>query len=575
VCKATLRSLLLIVSSIFTFVAPISAQNSPHVRGELLIAPRRGISDAQLESIYQAHGGQKIQTLSQIGVHHINVPGQALEAIEAALRKNPNVEFVEKNFIGQAEFLANDPGYPSQWHLPKISASTGWDMATGTPAVPIAIIDSGVDPLHPDLAENLIPGYNFVSGNSDTHDVYGHGTAVAGATAALCNNGIGVCGVSWNNSIMPLVVIDSTGSGTVANVSSAITYAADHGAKVLNLSLAFTSSSSTLQNAVNYAWNKGAIIVAAAANYSTSTPYYPAALNNVVAVSATDQNDNLASFSNYGDWVDVSAPGVSIYTTANGGGYRTGSGTSFSSPIVAGLAALVFSLNPSLTNTQVVSLIQNNADDLGSPGFDQYYGWGRVNVYRTLAAAYTSTPAPSVAITSPSNGATVSGTVPVNVSASSTVGISRVELYIDGALSGTAYAAPYSFAWNTTGISNSHSLIAKAYDVLGVSTTSSTTNVTVSSTSTPPPASVPTMQITNITFDGKFLSIAVSASSTQSVISKVELYVDGALKGTDTASPWAFKLNTQPWPKGTHTLQVKGYDGVGNVGTSSLTSFTK
>src|SRR6185295_7345136 len=134
------------------------------------------------------------------------------------------------------------------------------------------------------------------------------------------------------------------------------------------ISLAFNGSSSTLESAVNYAWSNGLVIVAAAANASTNTPYYPAALDRVVAVSATDQNDNLASFSNYGDWIEVAAPGVSVYTTANGGGYLYGSGTSLSSPIVAGLASLVFSLNPGLTNTQVVNLITSNADDLGTAG---------------------------------------------------------------------------------------------------------------------------------------------------------------------------------------------------------------
>jgi hypothetical protein len=135
-----------------------AAQHSAHVPGELLISPKRGVSDEDLELQYKAHGGQKIKTLSQIKLHHIKVPPHALEKIEAALAKNPKVEFVEKNFIGTGGMVPNDPDYASQWHLPKISASQGWDISTGSSNVVIAVLDSGVDPTHPDLSANLVPG---------------------------------------------------------------------------------------------------------------------------------------------------------------------------------------------------------------------------------------------------------------------------------------------------------------------------------------------------------------------------------------------------------------------------------
>jgi hypothetical protein len=562
--------ILLVVGALLGFPFLTSAQNSRHVPGELLIRPKAQVSDTQLETIYKSHGGQKIKVLESLNVHHIKVPEKALETIEAALRKNPNIEFVEKNLIGQAEFVPNDPGYSSQWHLPRISAPGGWDLTVGSSSATIAVIDSGIDPFHPDLAANLVPGYNFVAGNTDTRDVYGHGTAVAGAAGAIGNSGIGVAGVAWSSSIMPLVVLDSSGYGTVANVASAITYASDHGAKVINISLAFNGSTSTLENAVNYAWSKGLVIVAAAANASTNTPYYPAALDRVVAVSATDQNDNLASFSNYGDWIEVAAPGVSVYTTANGGGYLYGSGTSLSSPIVAGLASLVFSLNPGLTNAQVVNLITSKADDLGTTGFDANFGWGRINVQRTLQAAY-SAPVMSVAITTPSNGSTVSGTVNVSVSATSTIAINRVELYVDSVLSGTAYSAPYSFGWNTTGLSGSHSLVSKAYDTIGNNATSAAQSVSVVSVDTTPPS----VQITSVASGSKNLTVTTSASDSQSGVAKVELYIDGALKVTNTVAPWSFKVNSKPFSRGTHSVVAKAYDNAGNVGTSSPSTFTK
>jgi subtilisin family serine protease len=203
-----------------------AAQNSPHVPGELLIAPKAGVSETDLENQYKARGGQKIKTISQIKVHHIKVPAQALEAIEGALRKNPKIEYVEKNFIAEANLVPNDPGYPSEWHLPQISAPSGWDITTGSSSVPIAVIDSGVDPYHPDLSGKLIAGYNFLAGNTDTHDGDGHGTAVAGTLAAASNSGIGIAGVAWQNPIMPIVVWDTTHAGTYANIAAAINYAA-------------------------------------------------------------------------------------------------------------------------------------------------------------------------------------------------------------------------------------------------------------------------------------------------------------------------------------------------------------
>lgn len=568
--KSSGFKLLITATSFLVGAATAWAQSSPHVPGELLVRAKPQISDAALENTYKTHGGQKLKKIAQVNVHHVKVPEAALEKIESALRNNPNVEFVEKNLIGQAAFVPNDPGYSAQWHLPKISAPAGWDLTTGSPSVPIAIIDSGVDPYHPDLSGNLVPGYNFVAGNTDTRDIYGHGTAVAGVAAAIGNSGVGVAGVSWRNSIMPLVALDANGYGTIANVASAISYAADNGAKVINLSLAFNGTSSTLQNAVNYAWSRGAVIIAAAANYSTSTPYYPAALTNVVAVSATDQNDNRASFSNFGSWIDVSAPGVSLYTTANGGGYLYGSGTSVSSPVVAGLAGLVFSINPSLSNTQVVNLITSNADDRGAAGFDVDHGWGRVNVQRTLQAAYTA-PVLSIDIASPSNGASVSGTVNVAVSTNSTAGINRVELYVNGVLRGTSSSAPYTIAWDTTGLTGSQSLVSKAYDNDGNSVNSDPLSVSVVPNDTTPPS----VQITSIFADGRNLTVNASASDSESGMAKVELYVDGVLKAIDTASPWTFKVNIKPLSRGTHSVLLKGYDQAGNLGTSNAATFNR
>ncbi len=498
--------------------------------------------------------------------------------VRDALARNPFVKFVENNFLAEGPGTPNDPLYTSQWHLPKISAPQGWDISTGSSVVDIAIIDSGVDPSHPDLAGKLIPGYNFLGGNTDTHDVLGHGTAVAGTAAAAGDNSLGVAGVAWQNSIMPLVVLDSTNYATYSNIAQAITYAVDHGARVINISIGGSSSSSTLQNAADYAWSKGAIIFASAMNNSTSTPYYPAACSNVVAVSATDSSDNLATFSNFGSWIDIAAPGTSIYTTTNGGGYGTWNGTSFSSPLSAGLAALILSVNPVLANQQVVDLITGNADDLGAPGFDQSFGYGRINVYRSLAAAQGAVPqsdtsAPTAAITSPASGATVSGTVTVTAAAADNVGVARVELLVNGTLFATETASPYSFSWDTAGYPDgSYTLEAHAYDGSGNVGQSSVVNITVANAID---TVAPTVSITNpangLSITGlKKVTINVAASDNTGV-ARIELYIDGALKTTISSPSLSWTWNIGRVASGQHIILAKVYDAAGNVGSVSTT----
>src|SRR5215471_1160774 len=274
--------------------------------------------------------------ISQARVHILELPATASEeAFANAFRARPEVVFAELDRILPPALIPNDPDYGTQWHLPKIAGPTAWCSATGSSSVVIAICDTGCDPTHPDLVSKYVPGWNFYDNNSNTSDVYGHGTAVAGTAAAASNNGVGVASVAWGCMIMPLRVSAPDGSATYSAIASAITYAADHGARVANVSY-LVSDSSTVSSAGQYLQSKGGVLAVAAGNYSTfdSSPDNP----YMLVVSATDQNDVLATWSNTGNNVDLSAPGVSIRTTTNGGTYGAGSGTSFSAPIVAGVA---------------------------------------------------------------------------------------------------------------------------------------------------------------------------------------------------------------------------------------------
>jgi hypothetical protein len=274
--------------------------------------------------------------------------------------------------------------------------------------------------------------------------------------------------------------------------------------------------------------------------------------------------------------VDISAPGVSIYTTSNGGGYSAPSGTSLASPVVAGVAALMISANPSLSPSNVATLLQANADDLGAAGWDPSFGYGRVNAYRAVAAAVASvqvpdTTPPTATITSPATGSTVTGAVTVAVTASDNTNVARVDLYIDGAFYASDTTSPYGFSWNTSTTTNGpHNLSARAVDSAGNLGTSATMTATVSNFAD---TTLPTVVITSATIGANKLS--VSASATDNVaVAKVELYVDSSLVGTKTSTPYTFSVSLNSLALGTHTVKAKAYDNAGNTSFSVPVSFT-
>ncbi len=365
-----------------------AADVAPYVPGRLLIGDRQGIDSAVQDRVIRLHGAVLRRRIPELAVSILDVPESSSDAIIASLERTGLFAYVERDHYAHTAAVPNDPSYGSQWYLPRIHSPQAWSISTGAPSVTIAVIDSGVDGNHPDLASKLLPGWSFVKNNADTSDVLGHGTAVAGTVAAASNNNIGVAGVNWASRIMPLVVVDEDDFATYSDMAAAIQYAADHGVRIINMSVGGSSSSYTLQNAADYAWNKGAVIFAAAMNAGASAPYYPAACNHVVSISATDTADHLASFSNYGNWITLSAPGTSILTTMKGGGYGYWNGTSFSAPITAGVAALCLAVNPALTNTALVSILRQTADDLGDPGYDTSFGWGRLNAYNAVSAVW-------------------------------------------------------------------------------------------------------------------------------------------------------------------------------------------
>ena len=313
-------------------------------------------------------------------------------------------------------YVVNDPLYAAnQWNMQRINAARAWQMIfvqslfTVTAEVTVALLDTGIDTTHPDFAGRLLPGYNYIgTGNPPMRDGYGHGTHVAGILAAGLNDGVGVAGVAPTIKIAPYRVLGDDGSGTIASVVAGIVDAADSGARIINMSLTTTSASSTLKDAVVYAAGKGALLLAAAGNGSTGTVYWPAAYPEVMAVAALDYNDHRTSYSNFGPQIEISAPGgdltlYKVFSTwsadaiarcaapvySGGAAYCTRSGTSQATPAVAGAAALLLSIKPSLTAADVRALLRDAADPLNEVA--QYVGAGKLNVANALREILPST----------------------------------------------------------------------------------------------------------------------------------------------------------------------------------------
>lgn len=304
--------------------------------------------------------------------------------------EHPASIYAEPNYLLLPNRRPNDEYYQEyQWNLPMIGMEQGWEITRGSNKVIVAVVDTGVDLKHPDFAGKLVTGYNVLEDNDNPQDDNGHGTHVAGVIAATTNNRSGIAGMSWHSKIMPIKAIGADGAGSAFDIAQGIIWATDNGARVINLSVGNYTSSAALKEACTYAYERNVALIAATGNDATDQPGYPAAYPEVMGVSAVDHNGDRADFSNYGDYVDVVAPGVDIPSTYVYNDYAALSGTSMACPHVAGLASLIISLQPTISNDKVYSIIRKTADDLGDTGKDALYGHGLINVNQAVQAAQT------------------------------------------------------------------------------------------------------------------------------------------------------------------------------------------
>lgn len=394
------------------------------VSGHVVVGLRPGARSASVAERLAAPYGGLWREVPAAQAILIRVPEGREEAASRALRNDPVVAYAEPDYLLRLQREPNDTYYRGrQWNLVRIRMPEAWDLAPGTTAPGVAVIDSGADAAHPDLAGKLLPGWNAISDSSDVSDEEGHGTHISGLIAAQTDNGRGIAGVTWSGKVMPIKASRLDSGTQSSTVAAAINWAVDHGARIINLSLGGPYPAEVLRRAVERARERGALLVAAAGNCGRAGDLctqrnqteYPAAFPGVLAVAATTFDDQRATYSTAGSYVKLSAPGgeatdpsdtderhwifSTVPRTVSASGYASFVGTSQAAPHVAGVAALVWEIAPRLTADDVATVLQQTAVDLGPAGPDTTFGAGRLDAAAALRAARTRAGVPTPTVT--------------------------------------------------------------------------------------------------------------------------------------------------------------------------------
>lgn len=560
--------------------SPKGGNTEEFARGRILVMPRAGFPAKAFAEILKEHDG-KPKKIGQSDLYIVELPEYSEEGVVTKLQHHPHLKLVEFDRIALPAMIPNDYYYPREWHFSKIGAQATWDITQGE-GITIAILDTGVDLTHPDLAGNLVPGWNFYDNNSNTADVIGHGSFVAGTAAALTDNSIGVSSIASKSKVMPLRVTDINGYGSISKITSALIYAADNGARVANMSFLNLTSQETIRTAAQYMKDKNGLVVTSGGNTGALENYTVS--TTMISVSATDELDQKADFSSYGDYIALAAPGTKIWSTGKDGTYGVAGGTSIASPVVGSVIALMMSANPKLSSTEIENLLFSTAVDLGDPGRDIYFGYGRVDAAAAVQAAKTAIPsldieAPHVTIINPLEGATLSGLIPVDIDATDNIGVTRAELWINNTNVATDTSQPFSFSWDSTGVvSGATSLEVRVFDAAGnIATSSIAVNVNNPTTSTPNvDTQAPVVQIVNPVAGNVSgsVTITVNASDNNGAAGITQfIYIDGMQVATGTGSTLSYSWNTRSKKvkAGLHTIQAIAKDVAGNLSSTSVT----
>ena len=613
------------------------------VAGEVLVKFRKSASQQGIEEARGKADTELDKKVGGTGLRLFRSRSKDTATLIEELRQRADVQYVEPNYVIRVAALPNDSSFSQEWGLQNtgqsvgdagtpgadISAAAAWDISTGSGSSVVAVVDTGVDYNHPDLAANMwsapypftvtiggqtirceagTHGFNAITKTCDPMDEYNHGTHVAGTIGAVGNNGTGVTGVNWTTSIMGVKFIDATGSGTLEDAIDAIeftiqakaAFADSVGSNAANVRVLSNSwgwngdASQALLDQIERAESADMLFVASAGNGgldrvsddNDAAPFYPASYDapNVISVAATDNRDALASFSNYGaNSVDLGAPGVLVLSTTLGGGYDWWSGTSMATPHVSGAAALLLS-RCSLDTATLKSAILDNVDSTSSLAGITATG-GRLNVNKAIRSCATLSAAPAIEMTNPYDGMiypTYSAVVLQAKATDSDGAVSRVEYYVDGKFIGSATTSPYTAHWYATEVGE-YLLTGVAIDNTGMVTTSSPLKITINETiipepdPTPVPNQAPTVSLTSPSTGAAYnapatITISANASDSDGTISRMQFYSNNQLIGTDTSSPYSF--NWSNVAAGNYSLQAIVTDNGGIAVGSNVVSIT-
>ena len=506
------------------------------------------------QALVRGLGGKVRYTYQLVPAMAATLPEAAVEA----LQRNPQVEYVE----GILECHEHNPDWQElPWGVDHIDAEVVWGGGEGTKhiaggptgsEVRVAVIDSGIDYLHEDLDDNyVIGGYDYVNEDSDPMDDRGHGSHVAGTIAGEDQTeenegmGLGVIGVAPEAQLYALKVLNAAGSGTFDDIIAALEWCAGdettgRRVDIANMSLGSDQDpGTTVRNACDNAYAAGVFLVASAGNNGKRSGRgdnigYPAAYNSVSAVGATTHNDSRATFSSTGLALELMGPGYYIYSTylreaGDPIGYATKSGTSMASPHVAGVAALLLSIDPGLAPSQVRQILKDTAVDLGTSGFDTRFGWGRVNALAAAQSVQPSDLPPTISITDPTEGSTISGSITLTADASDDQGVNQVEFFVDGSSVGIANDGPdgWSTSWESTTVADGEQTLSATATDTSNQTTTDTVTVTVDNNDDPPTVSI-IDPVEGSTVSGTTVTIQIDATDDRDAVENltVEYAID-------------------------------------------------
>lgn len=558
----------------------------PFVEDEILAQTLPGATAQAVAQAAAAAGATVVDGEPEVGLVVLRVnpdaAGDAAERLRSAaelLADSGLFESIQKNYLFSPQLVPNDPRLSSQAHLARVGAIQAWDITTGDADFLVAVVDTGVDADHPDLMDQMVEGVNIRDGGAQYDDPVGHGTMVAGVVGAIGDNGVGVAGVAWRCGLLAVRVGDEKGQASARHVATGILWAINHGAKVINVSFAPLWSNRVVQSAAQAAFQRGAIAVISAGNggsTATATGYEEA-----IFVSAVGAADTITSFSDRGPFIDITAPGEGLLTTQRGGGYGPATGTSFAAPIVSGVVALAWSMNPGLRPSTVLGLVTGSGTDLGAAGVDSLYGHGLVNAdaavrgARNVVEAPDATP-PTLRVVSPASGATLTARATVKVEASDDVAVADVAMLVDGVETAVDSRSPYQFLIDPASFSaGAHVVTLVATDTSGKSTTSSPLRLSFSV------SGAPSTGATVITFQSPTSGATVSGNVTiQANVSDadglavVEWFVDGEAAFTallsGTSSGVSYVWRTSGIAPGAHEITLRVIDAQGNAASGRL-----